>query len=258
MGLQYLLMMLFLIFSTLWETRVTTGGESDTNRTYHCTELSYKENIMEAGHIVPSLLIHDEHHKPLLNTTVEYGNIVCALRSTLRGSASTQNCVDFVSRKKVIQENSLKVQKLQNIREDSLLSTEQVSSLGQMLVTVVKAELRDCALVVAYDTGYSGHPVLQHLLLLHNPRQVVYVNTTEDLTRIIWTSSMCRGYFLLLNDPEPLLTFATTYQDTWDYSGRFLLVVPSLRYLEAFIDTYIGERTEHIVGAVKVMFSYSF
>ncbi|XP_071518320.1 uncharacterized protein [Panulirus ornatus] len=159
--------------------------------------------------------------------------------------------VNTVQRVKRWQKRNFKFLALQKTRRVSMSSTDEASSLSQMLVTVVKAELRECALVVAYDTGYSRHAALQRLLLLHNPRQVVYVNTAEDLTRIIWTSSMCRGYFFLLNDPEPLLNFAKTYQDTWDYGGRFVLVGLSLQHLETFIHTYKGKRTEHIVGAVK-------
>ncbi|XP_071518327.1 probable glutamate receptor [Panulirus ornatus] len=62
---------------------------------------------------------------------------------------------------------------------------------------------------------------------------------------------MCRGYFFLLGDPEPFLTFYRTFHYTWDYSGRYVLVLPSLQYFEAFIDSYIGQRTEQILGVVK-------
>ncbi|XP_071515152.1 glutamate receptor ionotropic, delta-2-like [Panulirus ornatus] len=81
--------------------------------------------------------------------------------------------------------------------------------------------------------------------------QLVSINTTDDLLKIVWESSMCRGYLFLLDTPEPLLDYANTYHHTWDYNGRFVLVDWTLEHMRALTMTKNGKKTEHIVGAVK-------
>ncbi|XP_071518317.1 uncharacterized protein [Panulirus ornatus] len=255
MGSHQVPWLLVLTFSLCWGCQVETVHESDTSRIIHHDDASFKKAITVAPYNPLVLSSHKileraQHSSTSNHNTENRVSEIKLLHSAAAAAGSEDENARQRGRRK--QEKHVRILKLQKTREVLVSTADEASSLGQMLVTVVMAELRECALVVAYDAGYSRHPVLQHLLLLHNPRQVVYINTTEDLTRIIWTSSMCRGYFFLLDDPEPLLTFVKDNQDTWDYGGRHILVVPSLKYLEAFTDTLIGKKTEHIVGVVKL------
>ncbi|XP_071514549.1 ionotropic receptor 21a-like [Panulirus ornatus] len=252
MGLQQVLWLLLLTFSTCGEALVKTMGESVAELTYHYDAKVDTENIMENFQIPRPLTNDDGQQETPPNSTAEFKNMIHdSSHQVINLAPAAMKVENFVPRERGREKESLKTLKPQNARKVTMMSEDEASSLGQMLAAVVKAELRECDLVVVYDTGYSDLVLLHHLLLLHNTRQVVYVKTTQDLTKIIWTSSKCRGYFFLLDDPEPLLTFATTYQDTWDYGGRYVLVAPSLQYLEGFIDSYIGRRTEKVVGVVK-------
>ncbi|XP_071514482.1 uncharacterized protein [Panulirus ornatus] len=252
MGLQWVLWMMIFTCSTSWRAQVKTTGSSLTNWTYHHDFSPFTQEMMKTYLPSASFIMHGEQQGTPPTSADDHFIMIEALENQLEDLASANTrVVNAVPRENEEHENSLKILKLQNTRKVSKLSVEV--SLSQMLVTVAKAELLECDLVLAYGVGYRGmsHVVLKDLLLLQNPRQVVYVNTTEDLTRIIWTSSMCRGYFFLLDDPEPLFDYAKMYEETWDYNGRFVLVGTSLLHLEAFTKSSVGKRTEHIVGAVK-------
>ncbi|XP_050722808.1 glutamate receptor ionotropic, delta-2-like isoform X2 [Eriocheir sinensis] len=127
----------------------------------------------------------------------------------------------------------------------------RVHSLGRLLLALVTRDLRECELVMAYDSAYGDPAILHELLLLPNIRQVLEVRAAEDLLRTVWASPGCRGYLLLLRDPRPLLTFADTHRDSWDYDGKYLVVGPTLPHLLQFARTDKGRKTQHLVGAVQ-------
>lgn len=48
----------------------------------------------------------------------------------------------------------------------------RILSLGRLLMAVVERDLRECELVMAYDSAYNHPAILHDLLLLPNVRQV--------------------------------------------------------------------------------------
>ncbi|XP_042204109.1 ionotropic receptor 21a-like [Homarus americanus] len=129
---------------------------------------------------------------------------------------------------------------------------EEDETLTRLLTTVVRQELENCALVVAYDLAYHHSRLLDHLLhSLPNSRQVVQVKGMEDLLGMVWVSPLCRGYLLLLHDPVPLLNFVNTADDFWDYNGRFVVVGTSREQLQKLAQSNKGIKTEHLVGLIK-------
>ncbi|XP_063863963.1 glutamate receptor ionotropic, kainate 5-like isoform X2 [Scylla paramamosain] len=128
---------------------------------------------------------------------------------------------------------------------------EATHSLSGMLMALVRQELRECELVIAYDRGFSNPAILRDVLLLDNVRQVLEVREAEDLLRAVWASPDCRGYLLLLHDPLPLLTFADMHRDAWDYDGKYVVVGGSLPHLLQLTRTDKGRKTQHVVGALQ-------
>ncbi|XP_069943829.1 ionotropic receptor 21a [Cherax quadricarinatus] len=132
------------------------------------------------------------------------------------------------------------------------LSDTEESSLSRLLLQVVRQEMMGCALVVAYDSPYHHTRALQNLLQLSQPKQqVVEVGGVTDLAGMLWRSVLCRGYLLLLTDPAPLLVFANTDEDIWDFDGRFVVVGTTKEQLQNLALSKKGVKTEHLVGLVK-------
>lgn len=52
------------------------------------------------------------------------------------------------------------------------LTEEEAVSFSRMLVTILKKEMKNCDIVLAYDDGYRIPAILQELLRLPNPRKV--------------------------------------------------------------------------------------
>ncbi|KAK3876180.1 hypothetical protein Pcinc_019001 [Petrolisthes cinctipes] len=128
----------------------------------------------------------------------------------------------------------------------------EAESLSRLLTAVVQQELRECFLAVVYDATELNSAVVQDLiLLLPNQIQVVEVRREEDLLGVLWVSTGCGGYLLLLDHPQPLLTFANTHHHTWDYHGRYVFVSQRVEQVEALVATRNGKKTEHILGVVK-------
>ncbi|XP_069985349.1 glutamate receptor ionotropic, delta-2-like [Penaeus vannamei] len=120
-----------------------------------------------------------------------------------------------------------------------------------MLVTILKKEMKNCDIVLAYDDGYRIPAILQELLRLPNPRKLIYVRPSEELPGQAWESSQCRGYVYLLQDLAPLLHLADTRQDAWDFSGKFVVVAPTKAHLEELALSNCGRKTENIAGIAK-------
>ncbi|KAK3874137.1 hypothetical protein Pcinc_020897 [Petrolisthes cinctipes] len=138
-----------------------------------------------------------------------------------------------------------------SLKKKNMTLTE-AGSLSELLATVVKQELSGCGLVLVYDSNDLYSVVVQDLLLLlPNARQVIEVRSTEDLLKVEWVSTGCGGYLLLLDHPQPLLTFANTHHHTWDYHGRYVFVSQRVEQVEALVATRNGKKTEHILGVVK-------
>ncbi|KAK3874140.1 hypothetical protein Pcinc_020900 [Petrolisthes cinctipes] len=144
------------------------------------------------------------------------------------------------------------VKHLGNIGSASGRSSD-ASSLSGLLVTMVQEELSDCRLVLVYDASDLYSVVVKELLMLlpNHPKQVVEVNGVDDLLGVVWVSTGCGGYLLLLDHPQPLLTFANTHHHTWDYHGRYVFVSQRVEQVEALVATRNGKKTEHILGVVK-------
>ncbi|KAK3874146.1 hypothetical protein Pcinc_020906 [Petrolisthes cinctipes] len=123
--------------------------------------------------------------------------------------------------------------------------------LSGLLMAVVQQELLGCDLVVLHDDVDLYSLVVQDLLLMTNSRQVVVVRNETDLAEVIWVSTGCGGYVILLEYPEPLLSFANTHHNTWDYKGRYVMVSQRVEQVEALVATRNGKKTEHILGVVK-------
>ncbi|KAK4308275.1 hypothetical protein Pmani_020028 [Petrolisthes manimaculis] len=143
----------------------------------------------------------------------------------------------------------------------------EAASLSRLLVSMVQQDMVDCRLALIYDASDLYSVVVQDLmLLLPNPKQVhglphtkisllnkvVKFDEVKDLLGVLWVSTGCGGYLLLLDHTQPLLTFANTHHHTWDYYGRFVIVSQSVKAVESFTATRNGKKTEHILGVVKV------
>ncbi|KAK3874143.1 hypothetical protein Pcinc_020903 [Petrolisthes cinctipes] len=128
----------------------------------------------------------------------------------------------------------------------------EVASLSVLLRVIVHQELANCNLLLVHDANDLYSAVVQDLMLfLPNPRQVVVMRKAEDLLGVLWVSTGCGGYLLLLDHPQPLLTFANTHHHTWDYHGRYVFVSQRVEQVEALVATRNGKKTEHILGVVK-------
>ncbi|KAK3876189.1 hypothetical protein Pcinc_019010 [Petrolisthes cinctipes] len=139
------------------------------------------------------------------------------------------------------------------VRLNAAGKSVNAESLSRLLVTVVQQELNNCSLVLVYDASDLYSVVVKELLMLlpNHPKQVVEVNGVDDLLGVLWVSTGCGGYLLLLDHPQPLLTFANTHHHTWDYHGRYVFVSQRVEQVEALVATRNGKKTEHILGVVK-------
>ncbi|XP_071514970.1 ionotropic receptor 21a-like [Panulirus ornatus] len=243
MGLHRVLSMLVFAFSTCRKVHVNTAINSPSNCSHDRDPLPYTTFTAVTTRSPLPLTTYDGQlttRLPLMGHHLNTDNYPAG-----------SEAVNARPRRMEMQRKFVKVLEKQRTREISMFPRD-TDSLRQMLVAVAKQELRECNLVLAYDTGYSGQQaVLEELLQLPNLRQVVNINATDDLLSIMWESTMCRGYLFLLDTPESLLNYANIYHHTWDYSGRYILVAPLLEQLEAFVSTKNGKKTEHIVGVVK-------
>ncbi|ROT80567.1 Variant Ionotropic Glutamate Receptor [Penaeus vannamei] len=130
--------------------------------------------------------------------------------------------------------------------------TRALRSLRALLVTIVKQELSDCALVLAADQGFLDSRVLANLLRLPNLRQVVAVATAEDFYGLLWEASQCLGFVFLLQDPTPFLEFVNTKEDPWAFGGKHVIVGATRNQLEVIANSKKGRKTEHMIGLVQV------
>ncbi|KAK4308273.1 hypothetical protein Pmani_020026 [Petrolisthes manimaculis] len=141
------------------------------------------------------------------------------------------------------------------IRQMRLKTPERLAnamSLVGLLKTVIHEDLSNCHLVFVYDASDLYSIVVQELmLLLLNSRQVFEMKKADDLLDVLWVSTGCGGYLLLLDHTQPLLTFANTHHHTWDYHGRYVFVSQRVEQVEALVATRNGKKTEHILGVVK-------
>ncbi|KAG7161979.1 Ionotropic receptor 93a-like 26 [Homarus americanus] len=142
---------------------------------------------------------------------------------------------------------------LHNYTTDIFTTRRDTTSLSWLLVTVVEREMKECDMVVVYDAAYGQTGVLDELLLLPNIRQVVEVESVADLLGVVWVSAGCRGYLMLLHQPELLLVYVDQGEEHWHYHGRYFFVGLSLDQLMALTVSKKGRKTEHITGAVKVV-----
>ncbi|XP_042234485.1 ionotropic receptor 21a-like [Homarus americanus] len=140
---------------------------------------------------------------------------------------------------------------LHNYTTDIFTTRRDTTSLSWLLVTVVEREMKECDMVVVYDAAYGQTGVLDELLLLPNIRQVVEVESVADLLGVVWVSAGCRGYLMLLHQPELLLVYVDQGEEHWHYHGRYFFVGLSLDQLMALTVSKKGRKTEHITGAVK-------
>ncbi|XP_063598936.1 uncharacterized protein LOC134775381 [Penaeus indicus] len=146
---------------------------------------------------------------------------------------------------------TLPSRRLLSITDEEQRPPRDDSSLARLLVDVVGREMRDCSLVLATDGRLETSQATRHLLALPNARQVVHVESAKDLKDLNWIKSSCGGYFFLLADPTPLLTFGEEDQHFWDYEGKYVIVGLSIDQLNQFTRTNKGKKTEHIVGVVQ-------
>ncbi|KAG7168337.1 Ionotropic receptor 21a-like 2, partial [Homarus americanus] len=134
----------------------------------------------------------------------------------------------------------------------SSLTPADEESLARLLVAIVTKEMKGCVLVVAFDAGFKDSPVLDHLKLLPNPRQVVEVRSTVDLEGVVWESTQCRGYlFLLHHHHHTLFNFADLTNFMWDFTGRYVVAGPSKTQLTALTTTKKMLKTHNLLALVK-------
>ncbi|XP_063587837.1 glutamate receptor ionotropic, delta-1-like [Penaeus indicus] len=128
---------------------------------------------------------------------------------------------------------------------------EEDQSLSRLLVAIVTGEMRQCVLVLVFDSSFEGSGSLKQLVALPNPKQLVKVAGPVDFEKVLWSSFSCRGYVFLLSDVTPLLTFADFGDYAWDYDGRYLIIGSSKSELQALSSTKKGRKTESLAGVVK-------
>ncbi|KAK8389339.1 hypothetical protein O3P69_008819 [Scylla paramamosain] len=133
------------------------------------------------------------------------------------------------------------------------ISPVENAALTSLLTKIVTRELSHCVLVLLWDEVYARTPLIDTLVHLPNPKQVVEVSDVKKLGQLLWRAEQCRGYLLLLKDASALMHLAEhTPHDAWDYSGKFVVAGLSIIQLDAFTQTTTGRKTEHIVGIVQV------
>ncbi|XP_069938725.1 glutamate receptor ionotropic, delta-1 isoform X3 [Cherax quadricarinatus] len=126
---------------------------------------------------------------------------------------------------------------------------EPLESLKEVLTRLVMQEMNQCDLVVTYDLHYS---FLQDVVTLANVKQVWQVRGGEDLVQVLWSSSRCSGYLMLLLHSQHLLhDFTNTHLDAWDYYGRYVVVAGSVDDLDQLMSSAKIKNTEQLVGLVQ-------
>ncbi|XP_042879245.1 ionotropic receptor 21a-like [Penaeus japonicus] len=177
----------------------------------------------------------------------------------------------------VVEFSSVSLRRKREIGKQDEKESSVLLSLSALLTSVVREELRDCALVIAVDQGFRDSAIVADLLRLPNLRlmdplsrthientnisrknilpssgilQVVGVAAAEDFYGILWEASQCRGYIFLLEDPKPLLDFVSTREDPWDFGGSYYSYKSLLNRQLVFVDVQMPE-VYVIVGTSK-------
>lgn len=167
-----LLVLLFLppMFSTCWKLQVNATAKSLGEWMYHQDFVTYTEVKVETPSNPLLLTTLDEQLRARF-PTLDVDRKIAASGNYVTGSAATlTGIVNTPQKRRKMQGNFSKSLKLQNTKIWKI--SRNAESLRQMLVAIVKLELSDCDLVLAYDAAFSQHPVLEGLLQLPNQRQV--------------------------------------------------------------------------------------
>ncbi|XP_068202904.1 glutamate receptor U1-like [Palaemon carinicauda] len=128
------------------------------------------------------------------------------------------------------------------------------ASLVDLLLHIVKSQMEGCHILIAFDQGFKDiYDVfsLRRLLVLPNVKQVIYIESTEDLESILWTWNQCQGFIFLTFTTPALLLFANSDLDLWNYQGRYIFAGSSSENLEQLVASQKGKKTENIIGIVK-------
>ncbi|XP_066985542.1 probable glutamate receptor [Macrobrachium rosenbergii] len=131
------------------------------------------------------------------------------------------------------------------------MQEDEMTALGDVLIAITTKQLKRCSLVVAFDSAYEETSVIQRLITLPYIKQVLHVTSSKDLSSLIWESPDCRGYFILMQDPEPLFSFLEAGEEPWDYEGKYIFVGLTKAQLERVTSSPRGKKTQHIIGLVK-------
>ncbi|KAK3865457.1 hypothetical protein Pcinc_028940 [Petrolisthes cinctipes] len=113
-------------------------------------------------------------------------------------------------------------------------------------------ELTGCTLQLGLDPVYLTSPFMTYINTLPYLRQVVVVRQAKDFLKMMWGGVMCRVYLFLLFNAQPLLSFADSDLQAWDYYARYIVVGFSRADLQVLSQTRKGRKTQHILGVIKV------
>ncbi|XP_068250104.1 ionotropic receptor 21a-like [Palaemon carinicauda] len=142
------------------------------------------------------------------------------------------------------------------MRRSHLGSMNNPKSLAEdhltgLIKTILVNEMYECELIIAVDGAFQGSRIVDILINVPVPKQVLQLLSPEDLAnRIQWKSKNCQGTFLLISDPEPLIHFGNKYKFQWAYNAKVVIVGLNPQSLEMFFQTMKGKKTEHIIGVV--------
>ncbi|XP_064098737.1 ionotropic receptor 93a-like [Macrobrachium nipponense] len=131
------------------------------------------------------------------------------------------------------------------------MQEDEMKALGEVLIAITTKQLERCSLVVAFDSAYVETNVIRRLITLPYIKQVLHVTSSKDLSSLIWESSDCRGYFILMQEPGPLFNFLETGEEPWDYEGKYIFVGLTKAQLERVTSSPRGKKTQHIIGLIK-------
>ncbi|XP_045595258.2 glutamate receptor ionotropic, delta-2-like [Procambarus clarkii] len=124
---------------------------------------------------------------------------------------------------------------------------ETLESLGQLVMKIVEQEMMECDLVLVYEHHY--HSIFHHIVHLPVVLQVWEVRRPDDLQQVLWSSSRCRGYLLLL---QHLDNFTNIHLDAWDYQGRYVVLAASESDLDHLMLSTKVRNTEHVLALVQL------
>ncbi|XP_064096225.1 ionotropic receptor 21a-like isoform X1 [Macrobrachium nipponense] len=134
--------------------------------------------------------------------------------------------------------------------ENSERAKEQ--SLERLLRKIIELYLKECDLILVADRSFQESNILEVLVRSSNLKQVVFMNSPEDLSnQVVWTTSKCQGTLILVSDPQLLIDFGNGMPFLWDYEARVIIVGLTEEFLDMFTGTKMGRKTEHIVGVVQ-------